>query len=112
MVMGPSLLQRLVVGRWRLVIGGGRRLVVGDWWLVVGGWWGLAVGGCWRLAVGGPWGLSLTAVLSQQKILLPSARHLEEGRGTTIFELLRRENCISRLCPRPRGTPPPNTQIV
>ena len=27
------------------------------------------------------------------KILLPSARHLEEGRGTTILELLRRENC-------------------
>ena len=38
------------------------------------------------------------------KILLPSARHLEEGRGTTFFELLRRENCIS---PRPLGSPPP-----
>ena len=47
------------------------------------------------------------------KILLPSARHLEEGRGTTILELLRRENCISRLCPRPPGShPTPNTQIV
>ena len=30
----------------------------------------------------------------------------------SIFELLRRENCISRLCPRPLGSPPPpNTQI-
>ena len=28
----------------------------------------------------------------------------------SIFELLRRENC--RLCLRPLGTPPPNTQIV
>ena len=47
------------------------------------------------------------------EILLPSARHLEEGRGTTILELLRRENCISRLCPRPLGShPTPNTQIV
>ena len=47
------------------------------------------------------------------KILLSSARHLEEGRGTTFFELLRRGNCISRLCPRPLGSPPlpPNTQI-
>ena len=44
------------------------------------------------------------------KILLPSARHLEEGRGTTILELLRRENCISRLCPRPLGSPPPPPQ--
>ena len=50
---------------------------------------------------------------SSGEILLPSARHLEEGRGTTFFELLRRENCISRLCPRPLGSPPPppNTQI-
>ena len=48
----------------------------------------------------------------KNEILLPSARHLEEGRGTTFFELLRRENCISRLCPRPLGSPPPpNTQI-
>ena len=46
------------------------------------------------------------------QILLPSARHLEEGRGTTILELLKRENCKSRLCPRPLGShPPPNTQI-
>ena len=31
----------------------------------------------------------------------------------SIFELLRRENCISRLRPRPLGspTPPPHTQI-
>ena len=43
----------------------------------------------------------------QWKILLPSARHLEEGRRTTILELLRRENCISRLYPTPLGTPPP-----
>ena len=27
--------------------------------------------------------------------------------GNSIFELLRRENCISRLCPRPLGNPPP-----
>ena len=45
-----------------------------------------------------------------KKILLPSARHLEEGRGTTILELLRRENCISGLCPRPLGSPPPPPQ--
>ena len=45
----------------------------------------------------------------RSKILLPSARHLKEGRGTTFFELLRRENCISRLCPRPLGSPPPPT---
>ena len=25
----------------------------------------------------------------------------------SIFELLRRENCISRLCPIPFGSPPP-----
>ena len=43
------------------------------------------------------------------KILLPSARHLEEGRGTTIFELLRQENCISRLCHSPLGRLPPKT---
>ena len=41
------------------------------------------------------------------KILLPSARHLEEGRGTAILELPRLENCISRLCPSPLGAPPP-----
>ena len=31
----------------------------------------------------------------------------------SIFELLRLENCISRLCPKPLGTPPPpqHTQI-
>ena len=31
----------------------------------------------------------------------------------SIFELLRRGNCMSRLCPRPLGSPPlpPNTQI-
>ena len=32
----------------------------------------------------------------------------------SIFELPRLENCISRLCPRPLGSPPPpppNTQI-
>ena len=43
----------------------------------------------------------------RKKNLLPSATHLEEGRGTTISELLRLENCISRLCPRPLGSPPP-----
>ena len=54
MDMGPSLLQSLAVGSWRLAVGGGSRLV--------------AVGGGWRLAVGGPWGLSLRAVLSKKKI--------------------------------------------
>ena len=50
---------------------------------------------------------------SLSEILLPSARHLEEGRGTTILELPRGENCISRLCPIPLGShPTPNTQIV
>ena len=32
----------------------------------------------------------------------------------SIFELPRLQNCISRLCPRPLGSPPPthpNTQI-
>ena len=48
---------------------------------------------------------------SQLQNLLPSARHLEEGRGTSILELPRLENCISRLCPRPLGSPPPHTQI-
>ena len=48
MVMGRSLLQRLVVGTWRLVaVGGGwQRLAVGGWHSEVGGGW-------WRLAVGG-----------------------------------------------------------
>ena len=41
------------------------------------------------------------------QILLPLAMHLEEGRGTTILELPRLENCISRLCPSPLGSPPP-----
>ena len=55
----------------------------------------------------------ITQGAGKKKILLPSARHLEEGRGTAILELLRRENCISRLCPRPLGShPTPNTQIV
>ena len=57
--------------------------------------------------------LGATAKFCKNKILLPSARHLEEGRGTTILELLRQENCISTLCPRPLGSsPPPHTQIV
>ena len=43
------------------------------------------------------------------KILLPLARHLEEGRGTTFLELLRRENCISMLCPW--EPPHPNTHV-
>ena len=43
------------------------------------------------------------------EILLPSAGHLKEGRGTTILELLRRENCISKLCPRPLGSHPTPT---
>ena len=46
-VMGPSLLQRLAVGGWRLAVGGGWRLVA------VGGWWRLAAVGGWRLAVPG-----------------------------------------------------------
>ena len=50
---------------------------------------------------------------ARKKILLPSAKHLEEGRGTTILEVPRLENCISRLCSRPLGCHPPpnNTQI-
>ena len=44
------------------------------------------------------------------KILLPPARHLEEGRGTTIFELLRLENCICSVCPSPIGSPPHTPQ--
>ena len=28
----------------------------------------------------------------------------------SIFELLRPENCVSRLCPRPLGSPPPPPQ--
>ena len=55
--------------------------------------------------------LSATIASHSVKILLPSARHLAEGRGTTILELPRLENCISRLCSRPLGcpTPPPPT---
>ena len=45
MVMGPSLLQRLVVG----------------------GWWQLAVGGWWRLAVGG-WG----SMVSSDRLNVPT----------------------------------------
>ena len=47
LVMGLSLLERLAVGGWRLVVVSGWQLVV------VGGGWQLAVGGGWRLAVGG-----------------------------------------------------------
>ena len=47
------------------------------------------------------------APIKTAEILLPSARHLEEGRGTTILELPRLENCRSRLCPSLLGTPPP-----
>ena len=54
MAMGPCLLQRLVVGGWRLAFGGG-------WRLAVGGWWRLAVGGWWSL------GLSLRAILNKKK---------------------------------------------
>ena len=54
--------------------------------------------------------LSFLSINTQgEKILLPSARHLEEGRGRTIFELPRLENCISRSCPSPLGSPPPTT---
>ena len=46
--------------------------------------------------------------LPTYKILLPSARHLEEGRGMTISELLRLENCIIAGCaPAPLGVPSP-----
>ena len=77
---------------------------------------GLDPGGGWG-SEGRGWALLLDSCclkgFGTGKILLPSARHLEEGRGTTIFELPRLENCISRLCPRPLGSPPPpNTQIV
>ena len=56
------------------------------------------------------------SIMSQQpQILLPSARHLEKGRGTTILEVPRLENCIGTLCPSPLGSPPPpphtHTQI-
>ena len=69
MVMGPSLLQRLVVGGWwPLVVGGRWRLVVGGWWLGVGSWQRLAVGGGWQLAVGGPWGLCFRAVLRKKNV--------------------------------------------
>ena len=62
MIMGPSLLQRLVVGGWwplaavrgwRFVVRG--RLAVGGWWQLaaVGDWWRLAVGDGWQLAVPG-----------------------------------------------------------
>ena len=61
MVMRPSLLQRLALRGWRLVVGGG-------WRLAGGGWWRLAVSG-WRLAVGGLWELSLRAVLGKKKNL-------------------------------------------
>ena len=32
-------------------------------------------------------------------------------RKVPFFELPRRENCMSRLCPTPLGRPPHNTQI-
>ena len=43
MVLGPSQLQRLAVGGWRLVVGSGWQLAaVGSGWrLAVGGWWSL-----------------------------------------------------------------------
>ena len=60
--------------------------------------------------VGG--GLASPALKNQfPEILLPSARHLKEGRGRTIFELPKLENCMSRLCPSPLGSTPPPTQI-
>ena len=46
MVMGPSLLQRLAVGGWRLVgIGGWLLMAVGRWQLVAVGGWRLVVPG-------------------------------------------------------------------
>ena len=54
MVMGPSLLHRVVVGGWWLVVGGWQLVAVsGGWWLVgIGNWWLLA-GGDWQfVAVG------------------------------------------------------------
>ena len=52
--------------------------------------------------------LALPKEVGNRKILLPLARHLEEGRGTTISELLRLENCIiARCAPDPLGAPPP-----
>ena len=61
MVLGPSVLQRLAVGGWRLAVGGVRRLAIGDGWrrLVVGGWQRFAVDGWWRLAVGSGWRLAV-----------------------------------------------------
>ena len=73
MGMGPSLLERLVVGGWWLAVGGGwwRLMVGGCWGLAAGSWWLVAVRRGWqlgwqRLAVGGPWGLCLRAVLSKK----------------------------------------------
>ena len=57
--------------------------------------------------------LPLPKEVGDRKILLPSARHLKEGRGTTISELLRLENCkIARCAPDPLGAPPPPTPSV
>ena len=52
---------------------------------------------CWMLTIALQ-GTGSRATTVRTQILLPSARHLEEGRGTTILELPRLENCISRLC--------------
>ena len=125
----------LVIGGWWLVaVGSGWQLAVGRRWrLAAVGGWRLAVGGPLGRSLAkkksrplrtalpplrdGGWGRGRRSPsdglpapnysLTYRKILLPSAKHLEEGRGTTFFELLRQENCISRLCPRPLGSPPP-----
>ena len=56
--------------------------------------------------------LTLPKEVGDRKILLPSARHLEEGRGTTIPELLRLENCIMAGCaPDPLEAPPPTPSV-
>ena len=57
--------------------------------------------------------LPLPKEVGDRKILLPSARHLEEGRGTTISELLRLENCIIARCAPdpPLGAPPPTPSV-
>ena len=60
MVIGPSLIQRLAVGGWRLAtVGGGWCLAVAGCWLVVVGGWRLAAVGSWRLLAVGGWRLAV-----------------------------------------------------
>ena len=58
-----------------------------------------AVGGWWSLGTVLKDGPSL-----KKKILLPSAKRLEEGRGTTIFEAVKLHK---QVVPQPPWEPPP-----